>query len=278
MERLRALLDAAMAETDVDARLADDPIGIVRGWDDPADLEVVAFIGAALAYGRVEMVRDAIVRATAALGEHPAQALRDAPPDHWHPLLDTFVYRMTRGADLADLYSALGETLRMEGSLHALYLTDTTAGTTAHLARASRFVQTLRDRRHRPALSRGLRYLLVDPLDGSTAKRLHMFFRWVVRGPDDVDLGLWDNVSPAALVMPIDTHTNRIARYIGLTQRASTDLKTALEVTESLRALCADDPVQYDFALAHLGISGRCIHKRSAEHCPSCPLEQVCLL
>ena len=222
----------------------------------------------------MSLVRDAARRALAPLGSSPAQTLVATAADRWPEVFDGYVYRMTRGADLADLYAALGKALREHGSLEALYAA--TEG--SHLERASGLVQWLRGARLRSELSRGLRYLLVDPVDGSTAKRMHMFFRWVGRGPDDVDLGLWSSVGPDELIMPLDTHTSRIARYIGLTSRASTDLRTAIEVTESLRELHPADPLRYDFALAHLGISGNCIHRRSAEHCPQCPLEAVCRL
>jgi uncharacterized protein (TIGR02757 family) len=78
--------------------------------------------------------------------------------------------------------------------------------------------------------------------------------------------------------MPLDTHTSRICRYIGLTDRKSVDGKTARQVTDALRELDPDDPIKYDFAICHLGISESCIHERSEEHCPDCPLESICRL
>ena len=271
---VRTFLDAMVDSTSTEDRLANDPIGLVRAFEDPADQEVVALIASTLAYGRVDLVRDAIRRALIPLGPNPAQLLADTAPDDWFEPLERYVYRMTRGPDLADLFAALGDVLRTRGSLEALYA----AEDGPHIERASAFVQALRAGRRRPELTRGLRYLLVDPADGSAAKRLNMFFRWVVRGPDAVDLGLWSCATPSELVMPLDTHTSRIARYIGLTGRAATDLRTAIEVTDSLRALHPSDPLRYDFALAHLGIAGRCIHRRSDAHCPGCPLEPVCQL
>lgn len=271
---LRGFLEETLARTDLDERLANDPIGLVRVWEDPADREVVALIAASLAYGRVELVRRAVAQAVSYLGQSPASSLAERPPESWFAPTAAFVYRMTRGPDLADLFAGMGQTLREHGSLQGAY----TYGSGAHLERASSFVHTLRAGRVRAELSRGLRYLLPDPADGSTTKRLHMFFRWVGRGPDAIDLGLWTAIDRRELVMPLDTHTSRICRYLGLTRRATTDLKAALEVTASLRELCPEDPLRYDFALAHLGISGRCIHRRSPEHCPSCPLERVCTL
>jgi endonuclease III len=76
--------------------------------------------------------------------------------------------------------------------------------------------------------------------------------------------------------MPIDTHVFRVARFVGLTERRTADWRTAVEVTEGLRRFDAADPVRFDFALAHLGISGACRGFRDAEVCPGCPLDAVC--
>ena len=83
-----------------------------------------------------------------------------------------------------------------------------------------------------------------------------MFLRWVVRRDDGLDLGLWPEVSPAGLVIPLDTHSARVARALGLTRRATTDWRAAEEVTRSLRCYDPNDPVRYDFALCHVSMSG----------------------
>jgi uncharacterized protein (TIGR02757 family) len=104
-----------------------------------------------------------------------------------------------------------------------------------------------------------------------------MFLRWMIRSPrEGIDLGLWTTRSPAALIVPLDTHVLRIARFVGLTARRDDSLRTALEVTDGLRRFDPDDPVRFDFALAHLGISGACRGHRDPEVCPSCPLTSVC--
>ena len=43
-----------------------------------------------------------------------------------------------------------------------------------------------------------LRYLLTSPADGSACKRMLLYLRWMIRGPDAVDLGLWRGVPPSA--------------------------------------------------------------------------------
>jgi len=104
------------------------------------------------------------------------------------------------------------------------------------------------------AMGRERSYLLPDPRLGSACKRLNLYLRWMVRR-DAVDPGGW-NVPPAKLVVPLDTHMHALGRALGLTDRRSADLRTALEITAAFRAIAPDDPVRYDFALTRLGMRG----------------------
>ena len=69
-----------------------------------------------------------------------------------------------------------------------------------------------------------------------------------------VDFGLWQTISPAQLVCPVDLHVARVARQLALITRKQTDWQTALELTEQLKTFNPDDPVKYDFALFSLGV------------------------
>ena len=79
-----------------------------------------------------------------------------------------------------------------------------------------------------------------------------MYARWMVR-PGPVDLGLWTSVLPAQLALPLDVHTSRQARALGLLERKQDDWNATLELTQNCRMLCANDPARYDFALFGLG-------------------------
>lgn len=118
-------------------------------------------------------------------------------------------------------------------------------------------------------------FLFPDPFLGSACKRHHLFLRWMVRSGDGIDLGLWRSVSPAGLLVPVDTHMARLARAIGLTDRTAADWRTAEEITASFRAVCPEDPVRYDYALTRVGILGDCTAKRPGA-CGRCPLAPVC--
>lgn len=96
---------------------------------------------------------------------------------------------------------------------------------------------------------------MATPARNSACKRLNMFLRWMVRRDEaGVDFGIWHNISPRQLICPCDVHVERVARRLGLITRPKSDWKTALELTENLRKLDAEDPVKYDFALFGLGV------------------------
>lgn len=96
---------------------------------------------------------------------------------------------------------------------------------------------------------------VATPVRNSTCKRLNMFLRWMVRRDNrGVDFGLWKNIKPSQLLMPLDVHVDRVARKYGLIERKQTDWKAVLELTTKLRAFDPDDPVKYDFALFGLGV------------------------
>lgn len=98
---------------------------------------------------------------------------------------------------------------------------------------------------------------VATPDRGSTCKRLNMFLRWMVRNDQrGVDFGLWRQIRPHQLLMPLDVHVERVARRFGLIQRKQRDWGTVLELTSNLREFNPEDPVRYDFALFGIGKLG----------------------
>ena len=82
---------------------------------------------------------------------------------------------------------------------------------------------------------------------------MNLFLRWMVR-KDEIDLGIWNEVSQSKLIMPVDTHIARISKKLRLVKRKTIDLKFAIELTNYLKKFDGNDPVKYDFALCHVGI------------------------
>jgi len=105
-----------------------------------------------------------------------------------------------------------------------------------------------------PHLKRSEKHL-ANPHSGSAAKRINMFLRWMVRqDKTGVDFGIWKNIPQSKLICPLDVHSGRIARNLGLLSRKQNDWKAAEELTANLRLLNPADPVRYDFALFGMGV------------------------
>jgi uncharacterized protein (TIGR02757 family) len=161
------------------------------------------------------------------------------------------------------------------GSLERLYVAGR-GGDTPDLRRdLARFLGWLRDRWGTDPNRDGRAFLFPRPERGSACKRHNLFLRWVVRGPDGVDLGLWRAVSPRDLVVPLDTHMARLGGALGLARRKTQDWKMAEEITASLRLVCPEDPVKFDYPLTRLGILGLCTRSRRGV-CDRCPVAPLC--
>lgn len=93
--------------------------------------------------------------------------------------------------------------------------------------------------------------------ENSSAKRLAMYLRWMVRNDGIVDLGLWHGMSSKYLIIPLDTHVHRMALELGITSRKSTDIKTAQEITDYFKTIWPNDPCLGDFALFGYGINNK---------------------
>ena len=120
----------------------------------------------------------------------------------------------------------------------------------------------------------GVCYFFPRPSAGSGCKRLNLYLRWMVRR-DALDLGVWRRVSPARLVVPLDTHVIRVGRCLRLTSYTSPGWRMARDITASLRRLDPLDPVKFDFSLCHLGMMNACGFGR-AQGDTQCPLRGAC--
>ena len=241
-------------------RLDSDPLVFAHQFADPADREVVAFLAASLAFGRVASIQASVARVLMALGPKPA-AFLEAWDERPIAGLEYFVHRWVTGEDVEEFLRMVKRARHAYGSLGALFATgdrdfrEENEGSD-YVAALSSFHRNLRAlSRRRDALARGVRFLLPSPAGGSACKRSHLFLRWMIR-MEGFDLGLWTGgrFTPARLLLPMDVHVHRISRRIGLTRRKTADLTASREATGWLRLLNPEDPVVYDWPLSRLGI------------------------
>ena len=285
---LKPVLDRLYAEFNYPESAA-DPIHIVRRYAASEDREVVAFVAASLAFGRVASVLQSIERVLAIMGPRPADYVRAFEPKRDAAAFAGVVHRWTRGPDLVALLWVMRQMIDRAGSIERFFLEGHEASG-ENVARALDSFSTralkldLKSAYGRVPKRPGVCYFFPRPSAGSGCKRLNLFLRWMVRR-DALDLGVWSRVAPSQLIVPLDTHVIRVGRCLRLTRYTSPGWRMAVDITASLRRLDPDDPVKYDFALCHIGMMNACGFNRAEAHSNSggkgppdahCPLRGLC--
>lgn len=259
--QLKQLLDELYHRYSRPVFLSTDPLSIPHEYRCPDDREIAAFVAASLAYGNVKQIHRSANAALDAMGKSPAKFIRRFDPARDAARFQRFVHRFNSGLDLALLCHLLHQAIAANGSLQTFFLKgydptheDIEPALTSFAERMLLLdVAPFYPSGTLPAKA-GVRFFFPSPAQGSACKRLNLFLRWMVRRGDEIDFGIWTEVSPAKLIVPLDTHVARIARQLGLTRIKQPNWRMAKEVTKRLRAFDPDDPVKYDFALCRLGI------------------------
>lgn len=268
--------------------LQGDPLQFAHRYNHPLDQELAAVMASMLAYGRVTLFNPVIERWMQICDRHggPRECVTHFSKSHL-PEMTTLSYRWNKEPDFSLVMFTLQHTLSQYSSLKVLFETcheydDVDINPT--LTRAMEvFHASAVASSHQVGLSvskfeelpDGFRRLFSSPKKGSACKRWHMLLRWMVRS-ETPDLGLWE-LPIHKLCIPLDVHVHSISQMLGLTSHRSPNLKAAQAITAGLRKINPNDPVQYDFALAHLGISGLCKKTFDPEICPDCPLHDPCI-
>jgi len=271
-------LDTLYSEFNAEHSVA-DPVWMVRRFKLPDDREVVGFIAAALAFGRVQSVLNSIEGMLAVMGASPAAFVRDFDPSRQRGAFTHLVHRWTNGADFAALVWILHQMIESSGSIEGFFA----AGLAADAIDVGEALQSFSTRamaldvaavygRKRP--KPGVAYFFSRPSSGGACKRLNLFLRWMVR-KDAVDVGAWAKVRPGQLIVPLDTHVIRVGQCLRLTTLKSPGWRMAADITASLRDIDPVDPIRFDFSICHLGMMNACgFGKKTGD--ANCPLKGAC--
>lgn len=219
-----------------------DPIMIAKRYED----EYISLICALFAYGNAGLIVRFLESLDFSLLEESEQNIKKALSSHY--------YRFQKSADVAALFIMIKrarETFSLEEKFVQGY---------AKEADVMQGLGTLIDalKMLYPCKSYGFTFLtgkVPAPKTASTYKRWHMYLRWMVR-KDEIDMGLWKRVDKKDLLMPLDTHTFKVSRALGLLKRKQYDLKSVIELSNKLRTFDPLDPIKYDFALYRIGQEG----------------------
>ncbi len=225
-----------------------DPLLFLYRYRERRDQELAAFVASSLAYGRVGGILKSVRSVLEPLGEHPADFLSSVPERFFRESYPGFRHRFNGEEDIRNMLKGFRRLFSEYGTLENAFASGFSPGDGNILAALERFSGLLC--RDFPA---GESFLFPLPSKKSACKRLCLALRWLVR-KDEVDCGVWTKIPPSSLIVPLDTHLFRIACGLGFCRRKQPGLAAALEITESFREICPEDPVKYDFVLTRFGI------------------------
>jgi len=247
IKQLKPFLDEKVELYNQFKFIATDPISIPHKFQKKEDIEIIGFLIATIAWGNRKSILNN--------GEKLCKLLQFEPYDfilnHTEEDIERFegfVHRTFNAKDLKYFIKALKHLYLEYGGLESFFYTHKTENSLQSAIHdfKSAFFELEHEKRTEKHVS--------DPLKNSAAKRINMYLRWMVRSDaNGVDFGLWKSISPALLSCPLDVHSGRIARELGLLERSQNDAKAVAELDQALRVLDPNDPVKYDFALFGLG-------------------------
>lgn len=226
--------------------IEDDPISIPHSFSKKQDIEIAAFFSAIIAWGQRKTIIRNARRLMEMMDQQPYEFILHHKASDLKNYQD-FVHRTFNFDDLLYFCHALQELYRKNKSLEDSFLEGESMQ-----ERISNFKKAFFGYEH---LKRSEKHL-ADPMKGSSAKRINMFLRWMVRKDEfQVDFGIWNKISPSELMMPLDIHTATVGRKLKLLKRKQNDWKAVVELSENLRKFDPKDPVKYDYALFGMGVN-----------------------
>ena len=245
---LKDFLDSKVEQYNNPRFIETDPIQIPHQFTLKEDIEIAGFLTATISWGN----RKSIIKNS----KHMMELLELSPYDFVmnHEASDleklkVFVHRTFNGEDFIQFIKSLKHIYKTHNGLESIfskYAKKDSLQFSIHEFK-KHFFEVL----HLPRTQKHIS----DPLKNSAAKRINMYLRWMIRNDKTgVDFGIWKSLSPSLLSCPLDVHSGKVARKLGLLNRKQNDAKALNELDISLRQFDVHDPVKYDFALFGLGV------------------------
>lgn len=255
INQLKSFLDRKVVEFNNPRFISEDPVCIPHLFSKKQDIEIAGFFAAVFAWG----IRKTIINKCKLLLQLMDKAPHDFCVNHTNNDLKRlvgFCHRTFNDTDLLYFISFLKFHYSQHKSLETAFFNNKTIQQFNHPDTVEISLNyfyhyffsmddvPLRTKKH-----------IASPQKNSSCKRLNMYLRWMVRNDrKGVDFGLWQKITPAQLICPVDVHVARVSRHFNLLNRKQVDWLAAVELTEALRQFDPKDPVKYDFALFGLGV------------------------
>lgn len=243
LSQKKEVLDEMLLSVDYSSFFTDDPLLIPHQFSFLQDQEIAGFIAAILAWGQrktiIKNAQDFIQR----MDHCPYDFIKNAQPsDLKH--FENFKHRTFNGIDAVAFIFSLKNLYEKFPSMELAFYGDTVYDKIINFRREFFSASEFPKRTHKH---------IANPEKKSTAKRLNMFLRWMVR-KQSPDLGIWSSISPSILMCPLDVHVRNSALALDLLNRTQSDWQAVEELSNNLRKMDKNDPIKYDIALFMMGI------------------------
>jgi TIGR02757 family protein len=231
-----------------------DPIQIPHRFSVKEDIEIAGFLAATIAWGQRKSIINNANKLMTLMDNSPLEFLMETNfANHEENIhlnkIKQFVHRTYNGEDCLFFLQSLKNIYLNHGGLEKVFTEGYKKNETVFSA-LKHFREVFLSIPHNNHVTKHIS----DVTANSSAKRLNMFLRWMVRNNEnEVDFGLWKDIPASALMLPLDVHTGDVARAYGLLERKQNDWKAVVEITNVLRKFDPSDPIRYDFALFGIG-------------------------
>ena len=245
---LKSFLDEKVLQYNTLEFIETDPVQIPHLFSLKEDIEIAGFLSATIAWGNRKMIIKNSHKMMDLMGNSPYDFIM-SHNDEGLERLESFVHRTFNGQDFASFIKGLQHIYKNYGGLEVVFAKH--QETNSMQKSISEFKKIFFEIEHQNRTQKHIS----DPMNGSAAKRINMYLRWMCRQDNKgVDLGIWKSISPSLLSCPLDVHSGNVARKLGLLTWKQNDAKALAELDSKLRELDPNDPVKYDFALFGLGV------------------------
>jgi uncharacterized protein (TIGR02757 family) len=248
-DQLKEFLDAKVLQYNHSSFITSDPVQVPKLFERKEDIEIAGFLTAIISWGQRSTIIKNALKLMELMDGNPYDFVTQHKEEDLDPFLH-FVHRTFNGYDCIYFLKALRELYFKYGGLEEVF-------NEGYLKEGSIYggLKNFRE----------VFFKFQDPgktskhvsnvVSNSAAKRLNMFLRWMIRKDSNgVDFGIWEKISKADLMVPLDLHSGNTARKLGLLSRKQDDWLAVEELTSALRLFDEADPVKYDYALFGLGV------------------------
>ncbi|QUY58033.1 TIGR02757 family protein [Chryseobacterium arthrosphaerae] len=248
-EELRIFLNEKADQYNAPDFIENDPIQIPHRFSVKQDIEIAGFLAATISWGNRKSIIKSAEKMLNIMGNSPYDFILNYSEKDLESLQDKSIHRTFNGQDFSYFIRQFNRIYKENESLENLFEVNENEISFLHAIERFRnsFLEAEKHRSHKHISS---------PYKNSSAKRIVMFLRWMVRKDKrGVDFGIWENTDQKYLSIPLDVHTGNISRKLGLVSRTQNDWKTVEELDKAIRQFDENDPAKYDFALFGLGVT-----------------------